>query len=97
VVWRSDPHNQYGDAGTDVFDLSCANAQRLFSTPKKDKRREKNISPHLELPIANCQLRRSSKIGNRQLAIGNTSAFLIATVALPRWDFRLRLLLTILG
>jgi len=47
VVWRSDPHDQYGDAGTDVFDLSCPNAQRLFSTAKKNKRREKNISPRV--------------------------------------------------
>jgi hypothetical protein len=48
VVRCSDPHEQHGNAGTDVFDLSCPNAQRLFSTVKKNKRREKNTSPRVK-------------------------------------------------
>jgi hypothetical protein len=34
-VWRPDQVDYDGAAGADVLDLSCADAQRLFSTVKK--------------------------------------------------------------
>jgi hypothetical protein len=41
VVWRLDQIDQRPVAGTDVFDLSCSNAQRLFSTVKKEAAAER--------------------------------------------------------
>jgi hypothetical protein len=38
------------NGGTDVFDMSCPDAQRLFPTSKKNKRRETNIPPQLINP-----------------------------------------------
>jgi hypothetical protein len=38
VVWRGDSLDRNGIAGTDVFDLPCPNAQRLFSTSTKESR-----------------------------------------------------------
>jgi hypothetical protein len=54
---RSDhPIDHDAETGTDVFDMSCPDAQRLFSASKKNKRREANISPQLTLPIVDFQL-----------------------------------------
>ena len=45
VVWRSDSFDHHGDAGTDVFDLSCTNAQRLFSTVShKEAHKKQNLT-----------------------------------------------------
>jgi len=56
VVWRSDPFHHDGNAGTDVFDLSCTNAQRLFSTVRHKEAHKKQpltlVSLLSALPIA---------------------------------------------
>jgi hypothetical protein len=44
VVWRGHSIDVDGIAGTDVFDLSCPNAQRLFSTVKKTNRESPQIN-----------------------------------------------------
>jgi len=45
VVWRSDSFDHDGNAGTDVFDLSCKNAQRLFSTVSdKEAHKKQNLT-----------------------------------------------------
>jgi hypothetical protein len=54
---RSDHQIEHNaEVGTDVFDMSCPDAQRLFPTSKKNKRREANNPPQLTLPIVDFQL-----------------------------------------